>query len=1745
MIKRIACALTLVPFVTVYGAGLGNYPIKNHASPQSKTKSLAKIAHKVLAEGGNASSANRFMSQASGSMQFATLSVNSNTLSPNLSIPIVKFNLDIVTPSPYQVVVKNSADTHAPYRLLGKDYNLNIPYLQKVVGSNKYCSKELESADKCTGGTVLTNNYTYYNLYNGETNTLNANGQFFYQRVKQSGLVFSSDGKTVIYSTRTGLKYVFVLAKSSAFEVGNQDKYTNYQCQAIITPKGKVLQFHYDNQGRPSWLSVGANSGKATQPSQPSLSDPVLFTYTGSSIKISYLDNSGDVVSSSLSLSSSGDLIYTNPLNDQTTVSNTPSQMVLTLPTGQQTTLKKSGSIDTVNYLIGSDKRTLPVKYTHNYVNQLTVNYNNNAIQDSNDTTKQNLPLQVNYSVSQDGQNFAGNQMPCGWDTINQLSPGQDALIQCGLWENQQKSLLNRHRLGDYTGYTYATNMTANVPVFDGTAKTTTADVTIINSFNFLHLPISKVVEVNGHVLSKIEHHYDANDTSAGVFTDLSPFYDEPISNDQYQYDPYDLSNTKPAFYTSDNQYYSDSTGGGYVGKLKQLVDTFAREKQITYFDPSKQQNPYLDVPKSVKDTYYNQDGGMQVITRQNTLSASKPWVSNTIIINGNTPVKIAFPQLSSVESFYNGNILSQHHYQYDLSSQPGSLLYGLPTQSSLKAGANGNTLTTITSVAPASTNALYKIDKTVTTDESPNDVYPVTKAGVIHYVNPYGGLVYTQNPVTGTEVYYTYNKNNQIKQITVYPGGKNNPNTHPKIYNYTYQMTNATGQGGYSVTETERTNTYHGKPYVVQNDYLTSGQLYQSLMTFPNVDGLKLVLKNDYNVLGRLIRQHHYHYYQKSSDAPVETQDYITRYFYNADQKLVAVQHPDGSTDVKINDVYNHRVFNYHLSPTNEPAGSDSLCFNPLLSEPSACEVKAVSVSQTKMVDISGPGSGTGQYFRTGSIDYSIILDPNYSYQDDAGQTHQLYAGGNALLNDLLAGADVTKGKVILQQGHALSVVKLRKLADNIQANCSSGSQTCQAGAFMEYAVDSQGRLIDEYSPISHDGASYAYNNNGLPASKSLYVQTHFDANNKTFDNKPISTHYYGYDNNFNLAQLSISGNDSPEKLVAKRQFSALGYLLTHTNILGKQTHDYYYTQPGIDQGQLKSTVDPMGNIKTITYNSVWDLPETVTYAKKKTNFLGQSTGLVENYQIRFTYDDQGFLQSVAKYPAGSQEPSEKYTYTYQPYHNGIATTTVTYADGTSRQYVNQQDNYFNTLSSQLDSTSSHAKNASVNLVNESYSYGPLGVLKQTSYTAPINTTVSYTYNPDLTVQSVNSNNQVKTGIQYNSLGQIDNIDYTLLSSHKTGSYSYQFDRLLRKASYVYQQNGSLLTQLNYTYTPAGQIGRFSCTTNSKVCPKNQNGDVVSSIQYHYNDEWNTLQQVNQVLQGSKTDTQTYHYDSSDPTQLMQFTDSRSGKVDLQYDDNGNVSTETKTNAQGQVQTYHYVYDAGNHLIQINHPSGSSINYQYGPLGMQIASQYQGSTKQYYRLGNIHEFRLVQKNGSAESRYSVPKGSFYNGKFSANITDGYNLTATSDGSALQNVSLYTPYGIPTDITHAVQQTKSADSLALTIANKQFGYRSQQTDELTGWQFLGNGYRAYNPQLRVFMSHDSDSPWLAGINGYNYAGNDPVNHDDPTGHTTMGDLSYINNAVTTSLNKVSSYDAFMMSWGILINTLMMVGTLVL
>ena len=87
------------------------------------------------------------------------------------------------------------------------------------------------------------------------------------------------------------------------------------------------------------------------------------------------------------------------------------------------------------------------------------------------------------------------------------------------------------------------------------------------------------------------------------------------------------------------------------------------------------------------------------------------------------------------------------------------------------------------------------------------------------------------------------------------------------------------------------------------------------------------------------------------------------------------------------------------------------------------------------------------------------------------------------------------------------------------------------------------------------------------------------------------------------------------------------------------------------------------------------------------------------------------------------------------------------------------------------------------------------------------------------------------------------------------------------------------------------------------------------------------------------------------------------------------------------------------------------------------------------------------------------------------------------------------------------------------------GFNGEPSDQLTGWYFLGNGYRAFNPVLMRFDRPDNLSPFgKGGLNAYAYCAGNPISRADPTGHGFIKNLviSMSQNTTPVALDTINA-----------------------
>ena len=195
------------------------------------------------------------------------------------------------------------------------------------------------------------------------------------------------------------------------------------------------------------------------------------------------------------------------------------------------------------------------------------------------------------------------------------------------------------------------------------------------------------------------------------------------------------------------------------------------------------------------------------------------------------------------------------------------------------------------------------------------------------------------------------------------------------------------------------------------------------------------------------------------------------------------------------------------------------------------------------------------------------------------------------------------------------------------------------------------------------------------------------------------------------------------------------------------------------------------------------------------------------------------------------------------------------------------------------------------------------------------------------------------------------------------------------------------------------------------------------------------------------------------------------------------------------------------------NAATGESTTYTYDSVGHQIAKQpfsaqnrpLQSPLYMLYSSNSIvakaqrdkdHRLHLsAELAGLAHSEDGVITR-WYLHNYKGDVLQSY-----SNESGLLGNNVYSPYGMQYN-----RQNNQLTGLPKPLQDQSPwwqshlpGFDGEVNDEATGYQFLGGGYRAYNPVYRQFMAKDSFSPFKK-VNGYGFGDNNPIMNTDPTGH---------------------------------------------
>ena len=368
--------------------------------------------------------------------------------------------------------------------------------------------------------------------------------------------------------------------------------------------------------------------------------------------------------------------------------------------------------------------------------------------------------------------------------------------------------------------------------------------------------------------------------------------------------------------------------------------------------------------------------------------------------------------------------------------------------------------------------------------------------------------------------------------------------------------------------------------------------------------------------------------------------------------------------------------------------------------------------------------------------------------------------------------------------------------------------------------------------------------------------------------------------------------------------------------------------------------------------------------------------------------------------------------------------------------------------------------------------------------------TDVTFTYDTfgrveDIVTSDREGSSSLTISVAYDDFGRETLRTFNANGAVRTLEQTYHADDALNTRKLF--EGTALMRGETFTYDQRGRLQVHRC--EGPELPRDAYGKAFTQ-QVFISDELDNFLQVRTIWgPGADNDVATFSYDGVDPVQLTGIKHTHADyppTIALEYDLDGNLLQDE----QGRSMTY----DALGRLTDVDAADGAAAaTYRFDALDV-LAERRSGasSERRYYVDGE-----LAARSDDARRSIYLRAGGHVMAEQLAGANAGTVLLATDRSSTVlgevrpgaEQHSAYTAYGFP-----------SRGPLWTELA-----YNGELHETGTGWQLLGNGYRAFNPVLMRFHSPDDVSPFgQGGINAYAYCTNDPINFVDPQGRWGVG-----------------------------------------
>ncbi len=233
-------------------------------------------------------------------------------------------------------------------------------------------------------------------------------------------------------------------------------------------------------------------------------------------------------------------------------------------------------------------------------------------------------------------------------------------------------------------------------------------------------------------------------------------------------------------------------------------------------------------------------------------------------------------------------------------------------------------------------------------------------------------------------------------------------------------------------------------------------------------------------------------------------------------------------------------------------------------------------------------------------------------------------------------------------------------------------------------------------------------------------------------------------------------------------------------------------------------------------------------------------------------------------------------------------------------------------------------------------------------------------------------------------------------------------------------------------------------------------------------------------------------------------------------YTPNGELFTKTDSET-GDVTTYHY--DALGNLLSVELPDSTLIEYVIDGQNRRIGKRVDGIlTKAWLYKDQLKPIAEMDGSGNLTARFvygsksNVPDVLM---KYNAGLVTTYRVISDHLGSPITAVNVNISADVPFKAEYSAFGERTVTTGAASEDWMPFGFAGGLYDADTGLTRFGA--RDYDPEIGRW-THKDPSLFNGGqANLYAYAGNDPVNYVDATGHFAVAAVAIIGAAVGGSI----------------------------